>query len=635
MVSRIEHDAEEARQDAERRFPDGFFQHPNESVVLMVVHTRINGGDAEQTDRLVRAMQHEIDELHPDRYAPDLHIYWGGTLIEVQQETEALVDAVRNATLLTIALVMLAIYVFFLRVRPIPLLSLSLIPPVLLTFGFAELTVNYLNASSAFLSSIVVGNGINPNIIWLARYFEARRAGEDVHTALVTSHRGTWKGTLTASLAAGVAYGSLMSTDYRGFRDFGVVGGAGMVLCWIGAYLLLPSLVVAFERLKPLTFKSTTQHKGFYGVLFARIALGRPRTVLTVSLLLTVVTAGLVGWAIVNDPMEYDFRRLRTDRDPSSDPEIVLRLSRPILSDTGAGSALAVLAPSREEAERFQRYLATHRDAYPHAYGDVKSVDDLLPADQAQKVRLLDQIRQLMLDIRPHVSAEIQGKIDEQIPPERIDPLRPADLPDAVARPYTERDGTRGRLFFIEHDTSENAWDGMYLTRWAAAARSLRARGASEPPPVAGTATVFADSHGDGVARRTARGRHRVLGHRPAPHRDVPRAEAALADAPLAPGRHPVDGGHDGRARDAAELPELRGLPDHVRKRRGLRGERDAALRGRGRRRARPAGRRPRGRRGHWRRGDPLLAHHRHRLHLAPHEQQSGAQLVRRGHGHQ
>ena len=51
VVSRIEHDAEEARQDAERRFPDGFLQHPNESVVLIVVHTRISGGDAEQTDR--------------------------------------------------------------------------------------------------------------------------------------------------------------------------------------------------------------------------------------------------------------------------------------------------------------------------------------------------------------------------------------------------------------------------------------------------------------------------------------------------------------------------------------------------------------------------------------------------------
>lgn len=489
-VREIERKATEAREDAQRRFPDGFIQHPTESVVIMVVHTRIRGGAAAETDALIAATERAVEELAPD---DRIRVYWGGTLVEVREETKSLTAEVRNASLLTIGLVLIGIYVFFLRVRPIPLLALGLIPPVVTTFAVAELTVDYLNASSAFLSSIVVGNGVNPMIIWLARYFETRRGGEDLRTALVTSHLGTWKGTLTASLAAGVAYGSLMSTDYRGFRDFGVVGGTGMVLCWLATFLLLPALAVAFERFRPLTFKPNASKKGIYGIFFARIAMGSSKTVIAVSLALTVVTGGIVGWALASDPMEYDFRRLRSVRDPDSDPEKVLAFSQSILDDTLSGSALAVLAPSREEAVRMKRALEEARDEHPQAYGAVKSVDDLLPADQGAKLGVLAELRQLMLDMRPHVEPEMQALIDEQLPPEGIRPLQPEDLPRSIARPFTERDGTRGRLFFVEHHPEQNNWDGQYLGRWSEATRTLRMEGGDSPPPVAGTAVVFAD----------------------------------------------------------------------------------------------------------------------------------------------
>ena len=488
VVRRIEQRAERARQDAERRFPEGFLQHPTESVVIMVVHTRIR--EAGETDALVVAIESVIDDLDPDDH---IRVYWGGTLIEVRDETASLTAEVFYATLLTVAFVLLAIYIFFLRIRPIPLLSLGLVPPILVTFAVAELTVDYLNASSAFLASIVVGNGINPQVIWLSRYFEVRRAGESVRTALITSHRGTWKGTLTASLAAGVAYGSLMSTDYRGFRDFGVVGGSGMVFCWIATFLLLPALSVAFERIKPLTFKAKAAQKGIYGVIFARLAIGSAKPVLMVSVLITLVTGAVVGVGIAQDPMEYDFRKLRSIRDPDSDPEKVLRFSQEILTETLSGSALAVLASSREEAIRMKRQLDERRDEFPEAYGEVRTIDDLLPADQEAKIPVLRELREIMLDIRPHVSAELQALIDAQIPPEAPRALGPDDLPRSIARPYTERDGTRGRLFFVEHHPNQNAWDGQYLGRWSEAARSIREAGADDPPPVAGTAVVFSD----------------------------------------------------------------------------------------------------------------------------------------------
>lgn len=45
----------------------------------------------------------------------------------------------------------------------------------------------------------------------------------------------------------------------------------------------------------------------------------------------------------------------------------------------------------------------------------------------------------------------------------------------------------------IESHPEESGWDGRYTGRWAGAARTLRAEGEDEPPPIAGTAVVFYD----------------------------------------------------------------------------------------------------------------------------------------------
>lgn len=492
LMERLQREAEEKREEMDARFPEGFLQHPEHSIVLVVVHTRIRGGAIEDTAALQAAIAAAVEDLGPDDYASDLEVRYGGTIMEVREETLSLVAAVRNATVLTIALVMLGIYAFFLRARSIPLLAFGLLPPVLVTFGIAELTVDYLNASSAFLSAIVVGNGINPNVIWLSRYFELRRAGSSVRESLTKAQSETWRATLTASLAAGVAYGSLMSTDYRGFRDFGIVGGTGMILCWAAAHLLLPALTALSERWRPMKIDGEKVRKGIYGVLFARVALGWPRAVVATSVLLTIASGGLVAYAIVHDPLEYDFRNLRSERDPDSDIAHVSETARGVVDDTRGGHGLAVLASNRDEARQFTAWLEEHRDEFPNAYGQVESVELLLPSDQEEKLPLVRELRELMLQVRPRVDAEMQATIDEQLPPEDVRELVPSDLPRSVARPFTERDGTRGRLLVVEHHPDENNWDGLYTERWAQAARALRMEN-GEPPPVAGTAVVMSD----------------------------------------------------------------------------------------------------------------------------------------------
>jgi predicted RND superfamily exporter protein len=505
VIERIRRDAEEARRAMER-FPQGFYQHPTLPLVLVFVRTSIRGGESGATDRLIAAIERAATEVQgapPERSRAEgtsvgwegarVRIDYGGDIMDVREENEALREAVQKSTFITLILLFATIYIFFMRWRAVPLLGLALVPPIFVTFGIAEIAVDYLNASSAFLGSIVVGNGVNAQIMWLGRYFEERRAGSDVGEAIRVAHEGTWAGTLAATIAAALAYGSLMVTDYRGFRDFGLIGAIGMSLCWVGAYTVLPALVTVTERWRPMRFRDAERRlKGVYGVLFARLALTRPTAMLLMCGLLSAISAVSVGLAIAEDPLEYDWRNLQAERSEESRVTWVNARVGETVEETRSGSALAILAPRREDVPLLRAQLERYRENHPDVLGAVRTIEDLMPADQAEKIPLLRELRRLLLDVRPYVSDERRRQIDEHIPPETIVPVAPEDLPASVARPFIERDGTRGRLVFVEHAEGRNTWDGRYMIQWSNAVRATRTR-EGRAPAVAGAAVVFAD----------------------------------------------------------------------------------------------------------------------------------------------
>lgn len=505
VLERIRADAEAAEREMDR-FPEGFYQHPDQPLILVFLRTSIRGGETTATDRLIAAVEAAADEVRGSAASRsrttgtdvgwvhgDLRIDFGGDIMDVREENEALKEAVARSTIVTAALLVLAIFTFFFRVRAIWMLLLTLLPPCLCAFGIAEPIVDDLNASSAFLAAIVIGNGVNSSVMWLGRYFEERRLGKTVVHALTATHAGTWQGTLAAMIAAALAYGSLMVTDYRGFRDFGLIGALGMILCWLAAYLLLPALAVLSERARPMRFEGKAkEHKGFYGVLFARLALGSPRAVLAASFVLALVGLVGIGIAVQGDPLEYDFRNLQARRPVESRVQWVNDRVGETVEETRSGSALAILAARTEDVAPLRARLAAYADEHPGVMGPIRNIDDLLPADQEEKLPILVDLRRVLLEARPFLSPERQADIDAHIPPEVIETVTRDDLPESVARPFRERDGTLGRLIFVERAPAESGWDGRYMIRWSEAVRSAELPG-SEPPPVAGAAVVFAD----------------------------------------------------------------------------------------------------------------------------------------------
>jgi len=92
-----------------------------------------------------------------------------------------------------------------------------------------------------------------------------------------------------------------------------------------------------------------------------------------------------------------------------------------------------------------------------------------LPKQQTEKIPLIEEMRDRVLRARRRgfISDKDWAELSPHIPDGEITPIGIEDLPEQVARPFTERDGARGKIVFIAPKSGFSVWDGKYLLRWA------------------------------------------------------------------------------------------------------------------------------------------------------------------------
>ena len=194
-----------------------------------------------------------------------------------------------------------------------------------LAFAIGMAAYGQLNAATSFLTSIVAGNGINHAILYLARYREQRSQGEPTELALVEAALTCAKATWLAALAGGGAYAALLLTSFRGFSEFGLIGGSGTLLCWAATFVVCPAAVSAHERVRARLQRQPTHPSALKNpgsVVFRAVGnLGEryPKLLLAAAAAASV----LLIWRLpgyLHDPWEYDFRSYPAARAPSAEP---------------------------------------------------------------------------------------------------------------------------------------------------------------------------------------------------------------------------------------------------------------------------------------------------------------------------
>lgn len=471
------------------KFPEGYFATQDRQLYAVVVHLKssiFNEGSSVQTANIIRQT---ALSMNPGHYHPQMSIGLAGSVITAAEERHALENDLVIATTISCCLICLAIFLFYGQFRLVPLAAIPAFCGVIFAFAFAQLAFGYLNSATAFMGSIIVGNGINYAIVQLARYEEERRRGHTVQNAIAISIATTWRATLLASLGAVIAYGSLAITSFRGFSQFGYIGSVGMLLSWMMTMLVVPSLLVLLDHRSPST--TVPYLKGFSVTApLARFTIRYASPLLIVGVLLTI-GAILPLKSYIRDPFEYDFSRLRNQRSRQGETEILAGKLNSIFGRTLSPNF--VLARDASQAEEIRQALL-EQDRKLHVIGSVNTINQFLPGDpsiQKQKLTVLSKIRSLIDHNLKLLDGDERAQLVKLRPTDNLHLLRPQDLPLGIRRYYTEIDGTIGRVVVYYPKEDISVWDGRTLMKIASVVQNIKLR-SGETVRSSGTAVVFA-----------------------------------------------------------------------------------------------------------------------------------------------
>jgi predicted RND superfamily exporter protein len=474
-----------AKVGAFQRFPDGYFQGPGPkgTAQLLIVRSAVATGDLRLSTETLERVRATVSQTLAENRATvgDVDVGYAGDLLTSRAEYELVREDVLGVGVVGVALVLSVVLVFFRTPRALLALGTNIGVGCAVTFGLTELVLGHLNVATAFLFSIVAGNGVNFSIIWLARFLEERREDRPLVELLSLTARRTSGATLTAAAAAAAAYAALGIGHFRGFKHFAFIGGTGMAICWCVTYLFLPALVALFERAPLLALRRRRRRHDADPAFthFERPAVWliehAPGATLVVALVVTVASAAVGVRYLRRGPLEYDMRNLQSDRQTTGELYRVSHLADRI---RGAGGAAGMIVLTDDPSDTpvlaaTLRHLRDHAPAGRKPFEDVHSLDDLVPPNQDSRLaRLRLLARRFQRDReRGAVDDETWQKIEPMLPTAETRPFGVDDLPKDLAEPFTEKDGTRGRILFVEPTKGQSDADLHYLLRWADAFR--------------------------------------------------------------------------------------------------------------------------------------------------------------------
>lgn len=431
------------------RYRDGMLVNPDgKSVTLNIRPTGTSLG-VDEARALVERMRGVAEKHRAEMDRDHLYVGFGGSFPLFVAEYSSIIGDVRNTLLLTLGLVLLSLFLFFRDLRSTLSLGMAVFTAVNVTFALADLLIGHLNSVTAFLGAIVLGNGINYGIIYLARVAQLRRAGVGLEPACLSGAQAAWRATLLASAATSVSFGILVLAANRGFRHFGIIGGIGMLSCWAFTFLLVPALLAAFEKLRPV--KAAPGKAASPSVpLWMEWLFGHSTEILVGFAALTLVAGVLFLHAL---PVTIERNLKNLGNEPRGHDVLVRDHER---ASDGLGKSISgaiALLNSPDEAEAFCAVVRRRMEKprYARVIQGCETLRAVFPGDQPQKLevihaiarRLSDAVVDSLRESERERARTIRSELQAQVP------LTLDQVPATLLDRFRERDGSIGRLAVI------------------------------------------------------------------------------------------------------------------------------------------------------------------------------------------
>lgn len=312
-----------------------------------------------------------IDSIMIDN--PAVRIRMTGETALEHEELESVSEGVVFSSLLSLFLVCASLWLGFRSFKLLCVTFIALIMGLILTAGFATLSVGHLNIISIAFAVLYIGLGVDYATHICLRYRECKSEGMSNENALKDSVNNIGFSLFLCTLTTAIGFLAFIPTDYAGVSELGIISSGGMIIGLGLSLTIVPALLTLMPVRHP---KPVPMSK--MAVYLCSIPFRHATGIRAISIILAIGS----GFALTG--LEFDSNPINL-RDPSS--ESVATIKELLKSNLESPFALTSLAKNLNQAKE----RAAKLEALPSVYEAI-TLASFVADDQEEKLYVIEEL---------------------------------------------------------------------------------------------------------------------------------------------------------------------------------------------------------------------------------------------------
>lgn len=437
--------SERIKNERERYRIQKYFSAADGTMMEIKIHPEAASSlDMKEAGQIVGMVEKAVKNIDPEKFG--VTVETGGDYKSKLKQKNILQNDILSTIALCIILLSLTIIFYF---RTVSSLFIILVP---LSFGIVSalftsiLIVKEFSLISAFSFAMLYGLGIDFAIHLLSRYSEEKAKGASVPDAMKISYDKVLGSITSGAVTTAVAFLSLYFVEFRGFSDFGIVSGIGILTSLFAIVLFFPVFVVLIEKAVPV--RKAPRQLSILSDIYRKL-IKYPVTTLSVSAILVALSAA----SIFLIKFEYDmgnvsysikernstlYAKYRDELKKEKKGEIDRTVPNYILTDS--------LEEARDAHMAVESLIAReHKRERPKM---VLSIFSFVPDDQEDKLRIIRNTRRMIERKINLFSQPLRSRIENEIFPVLSveNEIEIEKLPEWIKDKTREKDGSFGKI---------------------------------------------------------------------------------------------------------------------------------------------------------------------------------------------
>ncbi|MBU4484322.1 MMPL family transporter [bacterium] len=464
---------EELKKKYSAKYSEGiiseYFTNDDETVFLMHIDPKTaTTTNLNFSKTFFNNIKNTVEEWNIKDKDPTVEILWTGSIKTYLDEYYTTIDDLTRAGIISAIAIVLLILVYYRHWSALFFILIPLAMGLSWNFGAIYHIIGQLNMITAFLFSILFGLGIDFGIHMFSRYVEERKRSRDLSEAIFHMLAYTGRSSFTAGMTTCTVFFLLIVNDFKGFSEFGLIAGLGLITTLLAFYIILPAMLAVADKLHIYKIK-TEIFKEVDSKLMGK-AFPKPKLIVAASGVFVILS--LVAMYFIS--FNYDFTELRikvpaTLQAKEKSYEVSKRRSVPSV----------VLLNGKDQAEAVRKAVEDLKKQPDSLIDSFRSVYTLVPNNQDEKMAVMKEIRTLLEDdvVDKLVKGEKREHLDDLKESTFAGPVKFEDLPKNITELFfgDESDRFEGNeeLVYIFPKGEIELSDGRYALHFADEVRDI------------------------------------------------------------------------------------------------------------------------------------------------------------------